>query len=977
MASIVAVLVLLLLAVAVVTFALALRARVPFRIAMRNVRRGRGRTVLIVLGLLVGTAIISGSLVINDTIAAVNVHFTYQAYGYTDEAIYNDSVAQGSAPYAFFPIGIYSAISNRTATESLIAGTTPELIDSGSAFDRTSGVPEAGIQVIGVNASAGAVLGDFTYDNGTTTPGPQPGAVLLDDTLAANLGAAAGDQVVLYGATAVPVTVQGIVRDDTRGGFLGGNTAFVTLATAQTFANATGALNFIAVTNVGSLTGGVAHTDAVMTFLNATLDDLGRPAGLQAVPLLQQQLDAATASAASTATLFLVLGLFSIVAGTLLIVGIFVTLAEERKGEMGMLRAVGMGRRGLVYIFFFEGTVYAALSALAGTVLGVAIGYVLILVDTKVFNGATPAVATALYASFTATPTSLLTAYVIGFLLTVLTIAAASGRVSRLNIVRAIRSVPEPPPTRRAYTYLAYLGAVLLGLGALLFGATRTGTGDVSYPLIGLGLVILGGAFVAARFVRDRYAFSVAGVLLVVWGSVASLHRYLLGTAHSGTIFAVFVDGILMLLGAVLLFVFNSDLIVAGLSRLAGGRGPAVPVVRVGLAYPRRRPMRSAVNFAVFAMVIFTVVLIGAYGSGVAASVEDSIAAESGGFTYFGYSTSSIPNLAGLVANNSTLAAEISVAIPITYGTVGSAPPGWTGAWYDGIYAAPTGGPPSSDFYTTNAYNFTATWHDLSAAAVWNEVATNASVAVVDALWVPGSSSVVSAAHPTVPLGGSIPLENPATHTVRNVTVIGYLDQQFLTGFWVSPAAAAALGYTNFQGSLFKLAPGASVTQAAVDLKRALFPYGLQLFNFAQLIQQVIQSLQTVIGLLEVFVSLGLAVGIAGMGIVALRAVTERRTQIGMLRAEGFTRRMILGAFFLEYSYVTLLGIGVGTGLALWLYWNATAGTPGNSLGTFTIPGATIATTVLVAYLLTLAAIAAPSWKAANLPPSEAVRYTE
>ena len=167
------------------------------------------------------------------------------------------------------------------------------------------------------------------------------------------------------------------------------------------------------------------------------------------------------------------------------------------------------------------------------------------------------------------------------------------------------------------------------------------------------------------------------------------------------------------------------------------------------------------------------------------------------------------------------------------------------------------------------------------------------------------------------------------------------------------------------------------MTTASQDLKRAFFPYGLTLYNFAEILQKAIQSTEGAIGLLEVFVALGLAVGIAGMGIFSLRAVTERRTQIGMLRASGFTRGMIFGSFLLEYSYITLLGTAVGTGLALWLYWNATQVNTGGSFGAFTVPTATIVAIVLVAYGLTVLAIFGPSWRAANLPPAEAVRYTE
>jgi putative ABC transport system permease protein len=975
-ASVTGLLILVLAVVAIVAAVLALRNRVPFRIAMRNVRRGRWRTVLVVVGLLVGTAIISGSLVINDTVGAVNVHFTYVAWGYTSEAIYNSSVAQGSAPFAYFPLATYTAIANATGSESLIAGTTPELIDTGTAYDVSNNVPETGVNFVGVNANQSSHLGAFTYDNGTTTVGPAPGKVLIDDQLASNLGASVGDRVVLYGATSVPLIVQGIVQDDTRGGFFGENTAFVTLATAQTIANETGRINFIAVTNVGTLTETAGHTGPVMEFLNTTLANLGHPDGLTANAVLQNGLTSAIASGTSTATLFLVLGLFSIAAGTLLIVGIFVTLAEERKGEMGMLRAVGLPRRGLVYVYFFEGLVYAAIAAVVGTVLGVVVGFTLLFLAAKTLLASTPTVATALIQSFTVTGQSLAIAYVSGFLLTVITIAVASGRVSRLNVVRAIRSVPEPPPARHVYTLLAYLGVVLAVLGGLLFAGTRAGTGDVSLPLIGFGMVIVGAAMVASRFVRNRYAFSAAGLLLIVWAGSVPFHRALLAGNHTGTIFAVFVEGIEMVLGAVLLFIFNSDLIVAGIARLAGRRGTRVSVARVGLAYPRRRAARSAVNFAIFAMIIFTVVIVAADGASVSAALSDSVRAESGGYTFAGFSSNSIPDLPAQIANNSTLRAEISVAVPVTTGTVEAYLPSY-GRYTDSLYAAPLGEPSSGNFYTTNQYNFSSTWHGLSAAAVWGQLETNASVAVVDGGYAPGQVSLSGPAHPTLNLGDVVPLADPATGAVANVTVIGFMSQTFLSGFWVNPATAAHLGYTNSQGALFTVAPGASVTTASQDLKRAFFPYGLTLFNFAQILQSAIQYTEGVIGLLEVFVALGLAVGIAGMGIFSLRAVTERRTQIGMLRATGFTRGMVFGSFLLEYSYITLLGTAVGTGLALWLYWNATQANTQASFGVFTVPTATIVTIVLIAYGLTVLAIFGPSWRAANLPPAEAVRYTE
>ena len=63
------------------------------------------------------------------------------------------------------------------------------------------------------------------------------------------------------------------------------------------------------------------------------------------------------------------------------------------------------------------------------------------------------------------TPFGLIVAFVAGFLLTLITVCFTTRRISNLNIVRAIRNIPEPPlerQDRRAFS---------LGLMALLGGA--------------------------------------------------------------------------------------------------------------------------------------------------------------------------------------------------------------------------------------------------------------------------------------------------------------------------------------------------------------------------------------------------------------------------------------------------------------------------------------------------------------------------
>jgi putative ABC transport system permease protein len=980
-------LLLVLLVVAIVALILGLRHRLAFRIGIRNVYRARGRTVLLVLGLLVATTIVSGSLVVGNTIDQLEVHYTVLGVGYNDEAVGNQSPSGAWTP---FPYAVFTDVATATATDSSIAGMAPEIVSSVSVFDRTTGVPQTNLNLIGVNGNQSSQLGEFVTDAGAPLAGPAPGEVILDDLAASELNASAGNPVFLYGAgaIAIPSVVQAVVQDNIRGAFPTGGvgnfgSVFVDLSAAQHLENMSGAINFLSVTNVGDQANRLALAPQVSATLNATIALIPAARGLSVDQVLVGALATANSAANSIETLFLVLGLFSIVAGAMLIVGIFVLLAEERKGEMGVLRAIGLKARELVYSYFFEGLAYSAGSALAGTVLGVGVGYALTYAFSILFpQPGLPS--SAILNSFTVTFETLLTAYVIGFLLTLVTVVVASWRASRLNIVRAIRDIPEPPPTVRTYTYLAYLGAASLVIGAVLYATTYSGTSDASYPILGGTFAIVGLALIASRFVRNRIAFSAAGAALLVWAGYGHLHSVLLGSAHGGGIFIIFTEGIVMVAGALLLFAFNASSFADGLLRLAGGRSQNAPVARIALSYPSRRSSRTTISLAIFALVIFVLVAIAATGATVNGSLSSTLQEQSGGYTFVSYSATPIPDLPGLVANNSTVAPYFSSVVPLDYGGIYVNVSGFSGNPYsDSIYSGPATEPLSSNFYSTNQFTYTGTADGMDAAQVNAKLATGSDVAVVDQSYAPvtnnlgtGSSSGV---HPKVSPGDSMLLVNPVNGHRATVTVIGIMTQSLVSGVFVSPSTAAALGISEEKVFFLKLAPGASATAAARVAKSAFFPYGLVVLNIADLLATSVASTEGVIGLLQIFVGLGLAVGIAAMGIVALRAVVERRREIGMIRANGFTRRMVLQAFFLEYSFVTLVGIAIGTALGLLIVWNATQGSSAASAGVtvFTVPWLNLAVILAASYGLSMLAIAEPSLRAAALPPAQAVRPTE
>jgi putative ABC transport system permease protein len=119
----------------------------------------------------------------------------------------------------------------------------------------------------------------------------------------------------------------------------------------------------------------------------------------------------------------------------------------------------------------------------------------------------------------------------------------------------------------------------------------------------------------------------------------------------------------------------------------------------------------------------------------------------------------------------------------------------------------------------------------------------------------------------------------------------------------------------------------------------------------------------------------GLLVGVLSLGILALRAVIERRRSIGLLRALGYRPGQVLAGIVSEGLITAtcgaLVGIGVGVFLArqLMILFLPSAH--------IEIDGAALALIVGLIYLAVLAVTIPPAMRAARLPAVEALRLED
>jgi len=226
---------------------------------------------------------------------------------------------------------------------------------------------------------------------------PGPGETVINQDLADALGLRAGDSLTfyLYGRVR-PVRVARVVPTWGLAGASAGvvvRNAFFAPATLVQAAAAAGGpaepRTFTFVSNAGDVEGGNRLSDAVAAKLTAALGPMAR-AGVTVDKPKQTVLDQAKVAGDSLGSMFLFIGSFAIIAGVLLLVHIFVMLAEERKSELGMLRAIGMKCSRLVRSFMIEGTVHALASSLIGIFAGLGVGRAVVVVAARIYRDMGP-----------------------------------------------------------------------------------------------------------------------------------------------------------------------------------------------------------------------------------------------------------------------------------------------------------------------------------------------------------------------------------------------------------------------------------------------------------------------------------------------------------------------------------------------------------------------------------------------------------
>ncbi len=993
MTNIMVALLIVLALVLAVTVYIALRNPVIFRLGIRNVPRRKAQTGLIVVGLMLSTLIMSAAFATGDTINYSIGDLVYTSLGRVDEVIQPkqdpNRVGQGADK---IPAAVLSDLETRFKGDPDITGFVPSLGKAVPALNARTSQSEPIVSLAGVDAKRVDAIGGVLDSNGNKldigTLGP--GEAYLNQTGADKLQARVGDTIQsFYNNQPITFKVAGIVRDSIFNANTNGNAfpgLLIPLDRAQAMFNRPSDYDAIFVANTGTVRSGVNRTDAVV----GKLDPVLAPQNLEASKIKQDTVKIAELAGNLFTTFFLVLGLFAIAAGVLLIFLIFTMLAAERKSEMGMARAVGTQRRHLVQMFIAEGTAYDLIAAAVGAVLGVGVALGIVFAMKAIIGNSLPL-------SPYVQPRSLIIAYCLGVVLTFGTIAFSSWRVSNLNIVAAIRDTEEPVRRKASRRSLIW-GIIMVLLGFLL---ALTGlSGKQAAPFYGGAmLIVFGLALILRRFgVPERGVFTAVGLFVLVWWCVPfSVHDKLWGKLQGG-IEMFFFSGIALVTGAVLLMVFNANTTLRFVSWLGKPFGRYAPAFKTGVAYPMANRGRTGMTLGMFGLIIFALVVMSVLN------------------TTFGKAFTSDATLGGwdvaAATNSNNPVGDFKAAVQQA-GTVNTND--WTALGVNHIVTANNtqvriaGAPDFRQYsargldggfidHSTYTFQTRATGYS-SDRAIWDALKRDPTLAVIDAAAIPQQGGFGNAGDKRFELTGvkaddktmtpiKVDVRDQRTGVARQVTIIGVLDQTMnvSNGLGVGEGAGLLMNDSTFQqifppdrqNTAYFIALEQAGDSKAVKfgIKAALVRNGVQAVDLRDELQKSQQQSQGFLYLLQGFLGIGLFVGIAALGVIALRSVVERRQQIGMLRALGYQRGMVSASFLIESLFIAVSGVIVGVTTGMVLSRNLIAsGNAGVQANTMVIPYGQIAFFVVIALVAAFIMTVVPARRASRVPIAEALRY--
>jgi hypothetical protein len=374
-----------------------------------------------------------------------------------------------------------------------------------------------------------------------------------------------------------------------------------------------------------------------------------------------------------------------------------------------------------------------------------------------------------------------------------------------------------------------------------------------------------------------------------------------------------FLSGFMFLCGFLLIF---HHILIAIEERSVGdtkgiqNRGTGNWLFKLALKNAARRPKRTMFTVFLFSLTLFVLVSLTINLQGTIFDVEKAVSESGGGYDIMAESTT--PIFANLGDGGSRIESgiqsdvfnELSVEQFKTKGDVGGTCSNLNREATPMIIGA------NESFYLDNSFVFVSReslkgrdnpWRLLEGTANGNEIPAIGDYNTV--VWILG-----------LDIGSIITILDEGGAEVR-LRIVGIIGNSIFQGsLIISDSNFNSLYPTNNGYTLFLFrSQKEDLDMQIIELESSLTQFGLDAYSVESVVIENIMIENTYISIFQVLLLFGLIIGTLGFGIVAYRNTLERRRELGIQRAIGFSRAQVKKALIFENSYIILSGITIGT----------------------------------------------------------------
>ncbi len=746
--------------------------------------------------------------------------------------------------------------------------------------------------------------------------------------------------------------------------------------------------------------------------------------GLLIIAFRALLLDTADEILSSVLIAFNLFGALIIFSGILLLVNIQLIQVEDRIQQLGILRAIGSKRRDIVKLFLVESTILG----IFGSFLGVAGGYGMsvFLVDRigKTFFdssiGLQPIV----------TGGAIIYSIALGLILSVGAGILPAIRAARVDVIEVIRGIKKTTRKRSGNVTLG-LGLAFVMSGITIFAAqnvvydsffTTVGwdTAVEQWMFIGgtiglfIGVSLLMGYLISKKVMGNGIGLTFIGtaVLMLIF-SLPQLKDAAENSKILATLAVVLALGSIIWVGVNLKTVTNFIRGVMYRTKLKKG------VSLISSKYMTSKSMRSTLTFGIFALVLTMNIFASIYQSTYSYNTLESVDFFSGGASIFLELDTPISNETLVNVERDLYALDESITnvkgINSTIAFIQSDPevsdlhipaeifPTYVHMIYNDTFK--DGDEYKFDFmfdlslpYFTEDYRPAApeSYQQLYSHNIW-DFYYNRTKFTKDGVAIDNENGLptVISTSPMLAPGDVFNLTGLFTNPTEVIVIASvrqypFSQAQSLPALLVTPDFTGKLSYnfalfpkhTRFLISTTEDFREGKNTEIATKIEEFFNSntsilvqnedfVAASAYNVWDVMLELVDFQVRTFDFLQYFVSFGLVVGALGMIIIAVRNVSERRREIGMMRAIGYKKRQIIGSIMIELLILAFLGLIMGflnsvvLGLSFAVVYD----------WLLIIPATRVLLYAGIMMGIAIVASIMPGIRASQITPAEAIRY--